>query len=220
MVCKACKYEFCWLCMQKFTRNHYQYRAMNSCGGQMFSYDRASKCKIICRMIYSFIMFLLFPVLLILFFLFIIPLWKFMDEYRKIRTKTVRQHRLHPHDNRFAGRDRKQSIKNIGICNLLLYTLLSIIISPITFLLMAIVIVIILLIWIVLLFVVIYFFFYSLCKICCFTNRVPVQNPAQNPEQNQAQNQVINPVQNPPVYNRQLSPRQRQRDALRHLENV
>lgn len=37
MVCKQCKYEFCWLCREEFTGNHYSSYNLFGCPGLQFS---------------------------------------------------------------------------------------------------------------------------------------------------------------------------------------
>ena len=174
MTCNACKYEFCWLCMQKFTSNHYQNNPTNPCAGRMFTDREFSKCRLCCLMCYGILLYLFFPIILIFILIFILPIYYFFQTYSKIRTRTIQVNRMHPHDNRFQERDRNQALDQIGRCNLFGYCLLSILVFPLVLLILSIPLIIILLLWFIFLFIVIYRNIYVMCKLCFSSSPNPI----------------------------------------------
>lgn len=48
MTCKKCKYQFCWLCLSKYSRHHYKYYNCFGCPGMQFEDPQevlAERCK-------------------------------------------------------------------------------------------------------------------------------------------------------------------------------
>lgn len=181
MVCTACKYEFCWLCEKKYTETHYRYDPRNPCGGRMFTDYNVSKCSLCCSTCCRLINFIFFPLYLILFVLFILPIYYFLTEFNRIRTRTIQINRMQPHDNRFLERDYKATYEKIGCWRLLGYTLLSILLSPVIFVFLALPIVILLLMWLFAFFFVIYSSFRMMCFICRGSSGRPApENPRRN----------------------------------------
>ena len=181
MKCNACKYEFCWLCLAKYTNDHYNYTQATPCSGRMFTdKNNNRRPNICCFILVGLLIYLLLPVIVLLIFLFILPIRAVLSEYGEIRKRTVRINGLEPGNNRYAGRDFKAAIKTLGCCKLFGYSLLSILIFPFTLILIIIPFVIFLLIWIFFLFVIIY---KNIRYLCCPAN-----------------NRNVNRNPNPPVY--------------------
>lgn len=168
MTCKACSHEFCWLCMQKFTADHYRFNPTNPCGGRMFTQTgtAVARCSMCCLLCYGLTMFLLLPVIAVLLVIFILPIYYFMDKYGKIRRQTRSINQMHPNDNRFAARDRSKALKQVGMCNLLLYTLLSIVLSPLSLVLSSFPLLILLCFWLFSLVFVVYKYISLMCQTC------------------------------------------------------
>lgn len=74
MHCINCNFEFCWLCLKKYTSNHYALYNLKGCPGMRFDKDKGSKCRQNCFLkclwyIMSFFLCILVLVLILLFYM-------------------------------------------------------------------------------------------------------------------------------------------------------
>jgi hypothetical protein len=111
----------------------------------------------------------MFPLILLVVLLFIIPFVKYCKKYFEIRQRTQRINQMHVHDNRFVERDRKATWDQLGRCNLLGWSVVSILILPITLIIFILPILIVLLIWSIVLLLMLWNLFKSM--ICCCKKR-------------------------------------------------
>lgn len=167
MTCNACKFEFCWLCMDKFTPDHYNYTRATPCAGKLFSNTNENSQRwFICQAFLTILLVLILPIVLILMLIFIIPIFMYFKKYNEIRIRTIQINGIQPGDNRFVQEDHRKAREFFGCCKLFGWSLVSIVVSPLTLIVFSIPLTIILLIWIILLFVVIYRNVRLLCKSC------------------------------------------------------
>lgn len=168
MTCQACKHEFCWLCLGDFTPDHFNPRQLTSCAGRMFTTeDQESLCSVFIKNLLTIIIILFVPFIFIILFIFIIPYVLFFQAYAKIRIRTRQINQMHVHDNRFQKRDLKAALDQIGRCKLFGWSIISIFVSPITFIVFCLPFAIILFIWLILIIVMIWkmiTILFSLCK--------------------------------------------------------
>lgn len=74
MHCVNCNFEFCWLCLKKYTSNHYALYNLKGCPGMRFDEDKGSKWRQNCFLkclwyIMSFFLCILVLVLIVLFYM-------------------------------------------------------------------------------------------------------------------------------------------------------
>ena len=175
MTCKACKHEFCWLCLEDFTPDHFNPRQLTSCAGRMFTTsEQESFCALFCRVFIVYFFVISFPVLLFIFLLFIIPIFKYWQKYNDIRTRTRQLNQMHIHDNRFQERDRKATMDHLGRCKLFGWSLVSVVVFPFTLIIFSIPLAIILFIWSIVIFVILW---NLISKLFCCCKKKPINNP-------------------------------------------
>ena len=157
MTCRACKHEFCWLCLEDFTPDHFNPRQLSSCAGRMFTTREQESCfAIFCKVFLMTFFVIFFPILLLTILIFIIPIFKYWSKFGEIRRRTIQINQMHVHDNRFMERDKKETLDQLGRCNLFGLCILSVLVFPITLVFFLIPLAIILLIWLIVLLVCIY----------------------------------------------------------------
>ena len=86
MHCINCGYDFCWLCMKKYTPNHYAIFNINGCPGMRFDSDKGSKCRQnkLCNILWyimSCVLGLFVILLIMMFYLFFGCAYEFVKCY-------------------------------------------------------------------------------------------------------------------------------------------
>lgn len=174
MKCNACKYEFCWLCTEKYTPDHYNYTRATPCSGRMFTDVNSNQNSCLCcKIIFGLIIYLMLPIFILLILLFIVPIKFILAKFDDTRKRTIRINNLARGDNRFIKRDFNSALKAVGCCKILLYSLISIIIFPLVMIIAIIPFVIFLLIWIFFFFIILYRNIAFLYRSCCRSRPTP-----------------------------------------------
>lgn len=167
MTCGACKYQFCWLCNKKFTPDHFRINPMNPCGGRMFTQENRSNSFVCCQMCGDLCLYFSLPLILFFLLLFILPFIAYFKEY----LNTLRRRRLlfrrGIHDNRLREEIRKETFDNVGRCYLVGLGFLSLLISPVTFVVLAIPFIILILIWMFCFSFILIWYFSVMYNVCC-----------------------------------------------------
>jgi hypothetical protein len=74
MTCKKCKFQFCWLCLKKYSRHHYKYYNCFGCPGMQFEDEEEVVSERFKQLLFYFLM--PFIVSLVLFcYLAAVPLY-------------------------------------------------------------------------------------------------------------------------------------------------
>ena len=167
MTCAACKHEFCWLCNKKFTPNHFRPNFMNPCGGRLFTDQNRPSSFVCCQMCRSLLFYILLPIFLVLVFLFIFAVYAYFDEYYTVLRQRELALRRRIHDNRLLQEVRRETLRNVGVGKLGFLGLVSLLISPATFLVLGILLVVFVLIWLGCFFAILYFYCSVMFKVCC-----------------------------------------------------
>ena len=68
MTCQSCRYQWCWICNQKYSGSHYKYWNPFSCVGEQ--YDDSGKCVLLLK---ALLKFLVFPFILLFGPIFLLP---------------------------------------------------------------------------------------------------------------------------------------------------
>ena len=154
MTCGICSFEFCWLCRNKFTPDHFSTLRVSPCSGRLFTNNPGSVsfCSRVCTFIRNFLILIFFPLIVLSVLIFIIPIQKFLKEFIDTSKQYRATNQLHAQDNRFVNLEIKMSLDKLGRCKLCGWALLSVVALPLTLLIFSIPLAVFLIIWIILVF--------------------------------------------------------------------
>lgn len=173
MTCSSCGYEFCWLCGDKYTPDHYSYRRLTACSGRLMTNSRSSGrcaniCSSLCFMMIFCLVYLMLPVIVLLCMLFSLPINAVIKRIEKNRG----------HGRLFTRGNGRRSAPitcnewckatgDVGFWKLVGLGLLSIIVFPFMMLLGILYYAAFLLIWLIFFFLMTFNFCYFICTCCC-----------------------------------------------------